>query len=75
MTLLLALLFLQLNFTFGQKPNVVYDSVLTKDLGADEHDIKPYFVMLTFADNRVKIKIIIEQYFQGQLDKILKTSH
>lgn len=71
-TLLFALICLN---TFSQETDAQYDSVLAKELGADEYGMKSYFlVMLSTGDAIIEDQKIVQEHFQGHLKNIGRLS-
>lgn len=61
--------------TFSQETDAQYDSVLAKELGADEYGMKSYFlVMLSTGDSIIEDQKIVQEHFQGHLKNIGRLS-
>lgn len=78
MNKIIAILFFSLVFPIlinAQEDNPVYDSILAKELGADEYGMKSYFlVMLSTGDSIIEDKNIIQEHFAGHLKNIQRLS-
>lgn len=73
--LLLSSFFLFLNY-FGQTKTVAYDSILAKQLGADEYGMKTYyFVYLKAGTNRTQDSTTRAQIQRAHLDNITKLAN
>ena len=73
MNRILALLFLlfPVSQALGQSENPNYDPVLAKKLGADDHGMKPYMlVILKTGSNKTSDKTVIDSCFSGHMKNI-----
>jgi len=67
----LLLMVLSVSFVNAQKVNPVYDSILSKKLGADEYGMKSYvFVILKTGSNTTAEKAVRDSLFAGHMENI-----
>lgn len=68
---ILTFFILNLSICFSQNNEVVYDSTLAKQLGADDYGMKTYvFVILKTGENTIEDKVVRDSLFRGHMENI-----